>query len=286
MRSLNIRFVVFVVAALLLSVGAIVTLQRDGGTTPANAEHTPDDAVTPAPPPEYVALGDSVAVGEGASDADTTAYVPVFGRHLSRTLTPGRAEAAPGAQETGSYFNTTNFAVGGETSETLITGGQLEAAVGLIETRNSNGSTSDDVRVITLTVGGNDLTPLFDYCPQVSPYECTQRAEQVLQEYGQHLFVILGQLRAAAGPESRIVVMTYYNPLVNPACPLTGFAPLAEVIRVELNSTITGVAAAVPGTEVADVGNAGLGPDDVQPDCLHPTDSGHAKIAETFADLF
>lgn len=286
MRSINIRFVIVLVAAVVLSVGAIVTLQRDGGTTPANAEHTPEDAATVVPPPEYVALGDSIAVGEGASDAGTTGYVPLFGDHLSHTLTPGRAEEAPGAQATGSYFNVTNLAVGGETSETLISGGQLQAAVDLIEARNSNGSTSDDVKVITLTVGGNDLTPLFDYCPQVSPYECTQRAEQVLESYGQHLFVILGQLRTAAGPESRIVVMTYYNPLVNPACPLADFAPLAELIRVELNSTIEGVAGAVPGIEVADVGEAGLGPNDVQPDCLHPTDSGHAKIAETFADLF
>jgi len=286
MRSINIRFVVFFVAALVLSLGAIVTLQRDGGTTPANAEHTPDPAVITVPPPEYVALGDSIAVGEGASDADTTGYVPLFGRHLSQTLTPGRAEEAPGAQATGSYFNVTNLAVGGETSETLITGGQLQAAVELIEARNSNGSTSDDVRVITLTVGGNDLTPLFDYCPQVAPEQCIQRATEVVGAYGQHLFVILGQLRTAAGPESRIVVMTYYNPLVNPSCPLTGFAPLAELIRVELNTTIEGVAAAVPGIEVADVGNAGLGPDDVQPDCLHPTDSGHARIAEIFADLF
>lgn len=286
MRSFNIRFVLVAVAAVVLSVGAIVTLQRDAGTTPANAEHTPEDVATVVPPPEYLALGDSVAVGEGASDAASTGYVPILGRHLAQTLTPGRASTAPGAQATGSYFNVTNLAVGGETSETLITGGQLQAAVDLIGSRNSNGSTSDDVKVITLTVGGNDLTPLFDYCPQVAPAQCIERATEVVEAYGQHLFVILGQLRTAAGPESRIVVMTYYNPLVNPACPLADFAPLAELIRVELNSTIEGVAAAVPAIEVADVGEAGLGPNDVQPDCLHPTDSGHAKIAETFVDLF
>lgn len=286
MRSINIRFVIFLVAAVVLSVGALVTLQRDGGTTPANAEHPSEEQVTPVPPPEYVALGDSVAAGEGASDSATTAYVPILGRHLSQTLTPGRAGQAPGAQETGSYFNVTNFAVGGETSESLITGGQLEAAVGLIEARNSNGSTSDDVKVITLTVGGNDLTPLFDYCPEAGPDRCLERAEEVVDLYGQHLFVILSQLRTAAGPESRIVVMTYYNPLVNPDCPLSGFAQVAEPIRDALNLTIEGAAAAVPGIEVADVGEAGLGPDDVHPDCLHPTDSGHAKIAATFADLF
>jgi lysophospholipase L1-like esterase len=285
MRSFNIRTVLFVIAAIVLSVGALVAVSRDSTTTPANAEHAGDE-VTHLPPPEYVALGDSVAVGEGASDPEATGYVPLLGRHLAETFTPGQAASAPGAQTTGSYFHVTNFAVGGETSETLISGGQLQAALELIESRNSNGSPADDVKVITLSVGGNDLTPLFDYCPSVGPLECQIRAGEVLDSYGQHLFVILGQLRTAAGPESRIVVMTYYNPLVNPACPLAGYVDVAELIRAGLNTAITSVAATVPGVEIADVGNVVFDANDVRPDCLHPTDAGHAKIADTFVDLF
>ena len=80
--------------------------------------------------------------------------------------------------------------------------------------------------------------------------------------------------------------MTYYNSLQNPRCPLSGFAGLADVIVAQLNGTIVTVAGAVPGIEVADVAGAGIVGTDLQPDCLHPNDSGHQKIANAFAETY
>jgi lysophospholipase L1-like esterase len=260
-----------------LVVGALaVAVVLIGGNRPAAAEH----------PPEYLAMGDSVSVGIGATDPDTTGFVALFREDVAALLTPGQTDEASGAQENGAYLKLSNIAVGGETASTLIAEGQLGDALEVLTTRNQNSSEVDDVEVITLSVGGNDLKPLFETCPFISPEDCILQAQAVLGTYASNLGQILGAVRTAAGPDTRILVMNYYNPVLNPGCPLAGFAPLADQIVVQLNGTIAAVSAAVPGTEVVDVYGAGLGPDDLQPDCLHPDDSGHALIAQAFAAEF
>lgn len=237
-------------------------------------------------PPAYLALGDSVSVGLGASDPATTGFVPLFRRTVGSELSPGQSQDPPGAQQTAAYLKLRNIAVSGETSTTFITGGQLDAALAALVERNQNSSEVDDVEVITLSIGGNDLTPLFATCPTVPLEICLAEANTALTAFGGNLGSILVQLRTAAGPDTRIVVMTYYNSLQNEACPLSGLAPLADLIVTALNGTIVAVAGAVPGTEVADVAGAGIVGTDLQPDCLHPNDSGHQKIANAFAETF
>lgn len=277
MTALSIRrsFVttaVLAVAFALLLVGLVLALPGPR----AGAEH----------PPEYLAMGDSVSVGVGASDPATTGFVPLFRKTVGSLSSPGYSVASSGAQETTAYLKLSNVAVGGETSTSLIANGQLDGAVALLTERNQNSSDVDDVEVITLSIGGNDLTPLFATCPSVDPLVCFAQAQVALTTFGGNFGYILGQLRAAAGPETRIVVMTYYNPLQNPGCPISGLAGLGGLIVSQLNDAIVTVAGLVQNIEVADVAGAGIGADDLQPDCLHPDDSGYQKIADAFAGTY
>ena len=277
MNALSIRHPIITTLALAVAVSALLVGGLIGlQSSSARAEQ----------PPEYLAIGDSVSIGVGASDPATTGFVALFRSTVGSELSPGQSGEAPGAQETTSYLKLSNLAVGGETSTTLITDGQLDAAVAALVERNQNSSEVDDVEVITLSIGGNDLTPLFTICPGIPVPDCLAEATPVLTTFGGNLGSILVQLRTAAGPETRIVVMTYYNSLQNEFRPLSPLAGLAQLIVDQLNLTIEGVAGSVPGTEVADVAGAGIVGTDLQPDCLHPNDSGHQKIADAFAVTF
>lgn len=264
---------------LVTGVAIVLALALTGGL--AGAEH----------PPEYLALGDSVSVGVGASDPAVTGFVPRFRAAAAGVLTPGASPAAPGAQGNAAYLFAENLAVGGETSASLIAGGQLAAALEALTRRNGNDSPADDVEVVTLTIGGNDMKHLFAVCGSGDPSgppsaECQAAVVGGLTAFQANLAATLVQLRTAAGPGTAIIVMTYYNPLIHPGCPYHPFAGFAQQVVYALNATIAGVAAAVPGVAVADVAGAGIGVADLQPDCLHPSDSGHAKIAAAFEAAF
>ncbi len=232
--------------------------------------------------PTYLALGNSLAEGVGASDPAKKAYVPRFGRFLEDRLDVDDGE-----------LNVVNLGVGGATSETLLTD-QLPAAVATIATLNGDGDPDNDVEVITVEIGGNDVFALLagPCAGGVSP-ECVAAIEATFTGFATNFGTALGTLRAVAGPDTAIVVMTYYNSLI--ACDLSAFAPLADVVLegdpavlpVGLNDLIRIVAGSVPGVAVAEtygqldasdlVGGA---------DCLHPDDSGHKEVASAFKDAF
>jgi hypothetical protein len=100
---------------------------------------------------------------------------------------------------------------------------------------------------------------------------------------------LLGELSAAAGPGTTVAVMTYYDPLM--ACRLAPLQPLAEQV-LEGTATEDGLndvlraRAAERGAVVVDTADRLSVPDDFVGglDCLHPSASGHARIAEAFAD--
>jgi lysophospholipase L1-like esterase len=105
-----------------------------------------------AAPPEpavYLALGDSVAAGTGATDPATRGYVGLLADDLQGNGC-GKGKAV------GCRIELVNLAVDGATTTSLIAT-QLEPALALIEERNSNRTPVDDVRLITLTIGGNDV---------------------------------------------------------------------------------------------------------------------------------
>jgi len=268
------------VFATFLAIVAAVVLQLPASGTSASG-----------PPPEarlvYLALGDSLAFGIGASDPATTGYAPLFYDDLRSSL-PGHFD--------GGFLMLENLAVGGpaappggETTTSMIAGGQLDAALAELTARNGNPRPVDDVRVVTLDIGGNDMFAVVPVCLGGPTPTCTSAIGTAFATFNGNFDHILDELTAAAGPETTIIVMTYYNPLVNPFCPLSGQAALADALLegnpamglpVGLNDLIRANAAG-HGVRVADVFGL-LGPSDVQPDCRHANDDGYQVIANEF----
>ncbi|HUO45654.1 MAG TPA: hypothetical protein VM470_02345 [Acidimicrobiia bacterium] len=100
----------------------------------------------------------------------------------------------------------------------------------------------------------------------------------------------MGSLRATAGDDVKIVVMTYYNPLGS--CFLASLEPLGNLVlegdggsQPGFNDIIRATAAAF-NVSVADTFGQ-LEADDFVggEDCLHPDTSGHKQIASIFLDV-
>ena len=98
----------------------------------------------------YLALGDSLAFGTGASSPQH-GYVGILGSFFQ--MPPhGNVDA------------TINLSIPGETAGSFISNGQLAQALAVIN------SPANDVPVLTLDIGGNDLLGLLESPPcSVSP---------------------------------------------------------------------------------------------------------------------
>jgi hypothetical protein len=145
-------------------------------------------------------------------------------------------------------------------------------------------------------IGGNDVVgPIIAACIEAptSP-SCIQTVQSELATYRTDLNAALSALRAAAGPDARIVIGTYDNPIAQ--CflgAIPGATPLGDVvlegappiIPAGLHDIMREVAAGY-GVEVADV-YGDLVPQDWfgGNDCLHPVDSGYAKVADAFEQV-
>jgi len=233
----------------------------------------------PQSQPEYMALGDSLGVGVGASDPATTGYVPLFRDFL---------ESDEGL-DSDLFLN--NLSISGATSGSLITQ-QLSAAVAELEDRNGDKNDQNDVAVVTVDIGGNDVLPLIGVCGGGVTAECAAAISATFATFSANFDFILGELRTAAGPDTPIIVMNYYNSLVATGCPLNALAPLGDIVLegappllpLGLNDLIAAIAAP-HGAAVAETFGR-LSPNDIQPDCVHANDDGHEIIADQFKDAF
>lgn len=146
----------------------------------------------------YLALGDSLAIGiqpSPSGDVPTNqGYVDDLYKAL-RLRMPGLGLVKLGCS--------------GETTSTMRNGGictytagsQLAAAVAFIETHH--------VSLITMDIGANDI----DHCISISGVDPTCVAE-AFASVESDLPQILAALRAAAGPNTPIVGMNYYDPFL------------------------------------------------------------------------
>ncbi|WP_176449982.1 SGNH/GDSL hydrolase family protein [Geodermatophilus saharensis] len=246
---------------------------------------------SPLGTPVYLALGDSVAAGIGAVPA-APGYPQLLEELLDADYNPA-ADKATGRSL--ADFELVDLAVPGATTATLIEY-QLRPAVQLIEARDADRDPKNDVEVVTVTIGGNDVfTPIAQACiATATPAGCQATVDAVLAGVEDRLTTILRELVAAAGRDAEVVVTTYYNPIgscfltgVNPAAPAIadvvlegGTIPGVLSLQGGLNDVIRRVAAET-GAQVTDLYGA-LGPADYVGgrDCLHPDPSGHEVIAE------
>ncbi len=236
--------------------------------------------------PLYVALGDSLAVGVGSSDPPTLGYVPLFQEHLKDLLADPK-------------LGLLNVGHGGDTSTTLISHGHLDDALDELEARNGDKKSRNDVEAVSIDIGGNDIFGLLFVCGGGLTPACLAAITGTFATFSFNFDLILGELRAAAGPDTSIIAMTYYNSLVNPGCPFSPLAPLADIVLeggipvlvpIGLNDLIRSIAADHDAL-VADLVPGGafpalLGPSEIQPDCLHANDDGYEIVADEFKDAF
>lgn len=233
--------------------------------------------------PVHIALGDSQAFGIGAERPDQLGYVAKLSRWLHGVdCREGRPAACP-------RLELVNLSVSGAITDSLIAD-QLPTALALLEERNGDAHSANDVKVVTVTIGGNDIFgPLVSACSGGLTPECQTTIEKEFSEAALNLAHILGSLRAAAGPDTRIVISTYDNGLR--ACVLADLADFGD-LALEGAPGFTGfnqiieLTAAATGAEVADMFGV-LEVDDWVggDDCVHPNKHGYHKMAQVFLDV-
>jgi len=128
-------------------------------------------------------------------------------------------------------------------------------------------------KVITLTVGGNDLQQVLGGADPTA----------VLTALGTNLYQILASLTTQF-PDARIYVANYYDPRL----PIPG----VDALVVMMNQVIAGTVANFPGSvSLVDVHSAFQGRSGLlliekkgaEPLQVHPTNAGHRVIADVFA---
>jgi lysophospholipase L1-like esterase len=176
----------------------------------------------------YLALGDSLAANVGAPSAQD-GYVSRVHHWLE--------------QRDGRRYGLLNLGVPGETSGSLLAGGQLDEALDFL--------TQNRVAYITVDVGANDLLGHLtspECNADLQAAACQARLDGALAAYEANLPEIFAALRAAA-PQATIVFLTAYNPFSLG----TGIAFEEDTSRTldELND-VAAAAATAAGTLVAD----------------------------------
>ena len=247
-------------------VATVLLLAACSSPEPSAEPSAPSSASPPAAPSLHLALGDSVAAGVGAEPE--RGYVPLLTARL--------------AQACDCDVELRDLSVGGATTATLLRD-QLPAAQDVLRS-------GADVRVVTVTIGGNDVFgPVVVACAQApaSP-GCSEAVQAALRTADTGVRQALQALREA-GPAVPVAVMTYYDPV--PACDLSALAPLsARVLEGQgdqpgLNDVLRAAATDAGALVVETADRLAAGDLVGGRDCLHPGPSGHERIAEAFAEV-
>ncbi len=224
--------------------------------------------------PAYIAIGDSRTFGVGASDPVTDGYVAITHDALYRSER---------YRQRG--LELVNLGVPGATSaDLLLPDGQLEQAVAEIKERQEDASSADDnVEIITVNIGGNDILALVTSdSPCVadprSP-ECEDRFQEVMDTLEDDLTEVLRRLREVA-PKADIIVLDLYSPLSGRG----GASELVADLAVREINAVTERVMSDPElrTKLVSVYPLfrGRASQLVAADNLHPNDNGHAVMAE------
>jgi GDSL-like Lipase/Acylhydrolase family len=187
------RLLVCSVAALLALAGPVA------GATAASAARP---STVPGLPVQ-LALGDSVAAGVGAGATEEerrrSGYVGLLHEHLRAGLDcvpAASARPSVGCEQ----LQLVDVSVGGATTSTLIEH-QLPAAVGLLKARNADANPRNDVEVVTVTIGGNDLFgPVVAACIRPVPPDMRSSPTSSPRRSGSQRTPAADSLGCAGGP--------------------------------------------------------------------------------------
>jgi len=229
--------------------------------------------------PLYIALGDSLSAGVGASGFDPKKG---FVGLVHDALPPD--------------FALLNLGVAGYDSSELIQKGELERATGEIKDRNNDSNADNDVRALTIEIGGNDLLDIFfnyvlpGQCPSVEEGlkkpECVALLRRALDLYEPNLNKILTTLQQA-GPNVDIFLITLYNPFSGGSPTLDELGELSlegradtpfpegllDIIRRQAEAHHVHLVEVYPLFE-------GKAHEYIAADTIHPNDTGHRVMAD------
>jgi lysophospholipase L1-like esterase len=225
----------------------------------------------------YLALGDSLSEGIGASDREKTSFVALVHEGL------------------GVDVELMNRGVAGDTSQDLIDE-QLDGATAEIVSRNGDADAKNDIAVVTLEIGGNDLLEIFfdlvlpGTCPNVedglNTPECVDAVRETLDAFAPNLHLILERLREA-DQDVPIFLLTLYNPFSGGAAALDELVDLAlegragtpfpeglnDIIREEAEAGSARLVDVYPSFE-------GKAREYIASDVIHPNDDGYRAMAD------
>ncbi len=164
-----------------LTTSAVDPVHYDPGVNTATAEGSPI----------YLALGDSLAAATGV-DGYAEGYVSQVHRELSL--------------RDGAVYGLQNLGAVGETSGTMLSGGQLDQAVAAGQ--------DNDVAYVTIDIGANDLLGHLgseDCSADITAATCRAGIDLSLDAYRRNIDAIFATLRDAF-PDATIVFLEAYNP--------------------------------------------------------------------------
>ena len=169
-------------------------------------------------PGAYIALGDSLSEGVGASVRGESDFVS-----LVRDGLPVE-------------FELLNLGESGDTSADLIGHGHLDTAVNEMKQRRGDDDPDNDVKLVTLEIGGNDLLNIFfdlvlpGTCPSLKEAldkpACVGALRDALDRFRPNLAEAIDHLQEA-DPDLPIALMTLYNPFSGGLTPIDEMAELA-----------------------------------------------------------
>ncbi len=149
------------------------------------------DSTSAGTAPFYVALGDSLAANVGV-ERPADGYVSRFHNQLQI--------------RDGAGYGLRNFGISGETTGTMIRGGQLDEAVAFME--------NNEVAYVTINVGANNLLGHLgtsDCSQSLDDAACRDRIADAFARYPVDIEVIFAAV-ADAAPDATVVFLTSYNP--------------------------------------------------------------------------
>jgi GDSL-like Lipase/Acylhydrolase family len=168
-----------------------------------------------SPTTVYLALGDSLAWGDGASVPTHTGYVPRLAGYFHGASHGGAAELV-------------NLGFRGETTGTLLST-RLPEALAIIA------DPATDTRVVTISVGGNDLLDLIndptDPCRvDASSSECQALLGAAMAGVATNTYLILGALQSELAKDpgnEKVFVLLPYNAFDGTGDPLEALIGVA-----------------------------------------------------------
>jgi lysophospholipase L1-like esterase len=232
-----------------------------------------------APKRLYIALGDSLSFGVGASDPPATGFVALVHKRL------------------GPEWELLNLGVPGHDSRELIEKGPLKQALAEIRHRLTDGIDGNEVGAITLEIGGNDLLDIYfakvipGDCPSVVESlrrpDCVQALADALAAYAPNLELIIARLKEA-DPRIPIFLMTLYNPFSGGSQNLDELTELAlegmpdTPFSKGLHDIIRAQADADAGIYLVDVHPLFANKENeyIASDFIHPNDAGYRVMAD------